>query len=535
MKIIERKIFICILIVLTIATLQTSMAQNRRKTVFSFTTEAPDTVEQGVPFQVSYTLTATHWDKWKMSEGANGIVFSHMDYAYNKKNGYNVLTITATANASRTGDCDLPPIAIPIDGKSTHSAVKRIFVKPNKSYGEEIAVAQQCLVDHGMSLDSVSLRLKQTVDDLKLFVNNDRHGFVIVADKKLWPIIGNPVLAFSTTDGFYLQEDKRMGYNILITPLVRQLQSLSSSAETTSFDNSRKNKSVRPLLGTLKWGQGEPYNQKAPTMIKSQKKAVVGCVPLAAAMIMRYHKWPEKGLSHIYYKPDNTTYSMDFTKCQPQWLEYEDSYAEKDIEASSNLSHLLISLGLAVDASFSNEATGATLGHVKHALCNNFAYSGKMRFRHEAMTDEEIVKILYQELDEGRPCLVSNGVHAFVCDGYEGDFFHFNLGWGGNFNGYYRLRLGDNTNSDGKNLITIKSIIYGIQPEKNTLECSVTLPKAGTLSEMLTQEQKENCTSLIIKGPLNSSDILLLRHMAGAENDQLFHWAGGALRHLNMS
>ena len=527
--------FICFLLMVTMVNIQTSKAQNKRKTVLSFISEAPDTVEQGVPFHVSYTLTATHWDKWKMSDGANGIALSHMNYVINQRNGYNVLVITAVANASKTGDYDLPSIMIPIDGMPTRSAVKRIFVKPNTSYGEEIAVAQQCLVDHGMSLDSISLRLEQSVDDLRLFVNNDRRGFAIVANKKLWSIIGNPVLAFSTTDGFYIKEDNRRGYNALISSLVSQLKSLSTPSETTSSENSRKNRYVRPLLGSLMWGQSEPYNQKAPTMIRNKKKAVIGCVPLAAAMIMNYHKWPEKGLSHVYYKPDNTTYSMDFTKCQPQWHEYKDNYAREDNEGASNLSHLLVSLGMAVDASFSNEATGATLGHVKHALCNNFAYSGKMRFRHEGLTDEEVVNILYQELDEGRPCLVSNGFHAFVCDGYEGDFFHFNLGWNGNFNGYYRLKLGDIANSDGKNLITIKSIIYGIQPEKNTLECTVTLQKAGTLTEMLTQEQKENCTSLIIKGPLNSSDILLLRHMAGANNDKFFQWTGGALRHLDMS
>ena len=33
-------------------------------------------------------------------------------------------------------------------------------------------------------------------------------------------------------------------------------------------------------------------------------------------------------------------------------------------------------------------------------------------------------------------------VHAFVCDGYkEGDYFHINWGWGGQFNGYYRLSV----------------------------------------------------------------------------------------------
>jgi hypothetical protein len=31
------------------------------------------------------------------------------------------------------------------------------------------------------------------------------------------------------------------------------------------------------------------------------------------------------------------------------------------------------------------------------------------------------------------------GGHSFVCDGYQGDYFHFNWGWGGACDGYYYL------------------------------------------------------------------------------------------------
>ena len=80
----------------------------------------------------------------------------------------------------------------------------------------------------------------------------------------------------------------------------------------------------------------------------------------------------------------------------------------------------------------------------------------------------------------------------------------------------------------------IRSLIHHIQPELQPLKCSVTLKKAGTLVDMLTQEQKENCTSLVVQGPLNSYDIRLLRHMAGAPADTLFKSAGGALRKLDI-
>ncbi len=46
-------------------------------------------------------------------------------------------------------------------------------------------------------------------------------------------------------------------------------------------------------------------------------------------------------------------------------------------------------------------------------------------------------------------------------------------------------------------------------------QTEVHVKKAGTLSSLLTREQQDTCTSLVIKGKLNSSDFRLLRSMAG--------------------
>lgn len=510
-------------------------AQTKRKGLASITVEAPDTVEQGVHFDLRFIIIAPHWEKWQISRQMAGVTLSNLDYIANEINGSKVLTIRALAYTSKTGDINLPRICIPIDGKEVTSESKRIFVRSNRNYGEEMDAAMQCLIGHGMDADSVSLKMERSEDGIVLFVDQQFQGFAIVAEKRYWPQVGNPILAFSTEGGFISPNNNPRNYWSLIKPLANQLKSLKCSATTITQDYQPKHDVVNPMLGMLRWGQAQPYNQNAPVILRNNKKAVIGCVPLAAAMIMNYYQWPEKGRSHIYYKPDNTTYSMDYTKCQPHWTEYKNEYKIDDIEAADNLSHLLVSLGIACDATFSNEATSATLGKVKHALCNNFLYSGKMRFQKEDMSDATILDILYQELDEGRPCLVSNGSHAFVCDGYEGDFLHFNFGWNGQCNGYYRLKLGTYDKVLGPDNFVIRSLIHHIQPEKQPLNCSVTLKKAGTLVDLLTQEQKENCTSLVVQGPLNSYDIRLLRHMAGAPADTLFKWPGGALRYLDLS
>lgn len=47
----------------------------------------------------------------------------------------------------------------------------------------------------------------------------------------------------------------------------------------------------------------------------------------------------------------------------------------------------------------------------------------------------------------------------------------------------------------------------------------VEVEKAGTLAQVLTQEQKDTCTVLTVKGKLNSADVRLLRQMAGYKEE----------------
>ena len=60
--------------------------------------------------------------------------------------------------------------------------------------------------------------------------------------------------------------------------------------------------------------------------------------------------------------------------------------------------------------------------------------------------------------------------------------------------------------------------------------------KAGTLGELLSEAEKENLTSLTITGPINSSDIRLIRAMSGAKGDSLYDNRNmGTLKILDLS
>ena len=520
-------------IVLAIYALSLS-AQSEGDVVKSFTTNAPDTVEQGVPFTVVYQLTAKHWQAGGKPMEGNGFARTGVKYATTKADPpYSMLQATTTYLTSDCGLKRLPGMRQPIDGKFILSAPKDVYVKPNSRYGKEMTLAHEWLVKNGKQQDSLCLRM--AVEDQTFWVFQDDHNpcFCVVAKKDVWVLTGNPILAYSTENRMNLGDDMT-NYNNIVTPFRQQIDAMKRRAGGAGQHGAvalrPQNVSVAPLLGKLRWGQGKPYNTCSPKTANGQK-SIIGCVPLAVTMIMNYHKWPATTQSHAYYTADDKVYKVDFANRQPLWDSYRDEYKEGEAHEAYDLSQLLVLTGAALNARYGSETTSTTSTHIKHVLCNNMCYSGRITF-HDQMTDDQMTALLYGELDARRPCLVSSDNHAFVCDGYQGDFFHLNLGWHGQFNGYYRLKLGD---YDDRSLLLVKHVFTGIEPLYQQVSREVTLEKAGTLASLLTDAEKASVTQLTVSGPLNSSDISLLRKMAGARDQQDFDsWQGGALRTLNM-
>ena len=512
-------------------------AQTSDQTFDSFTTSAPDTVVQNEAFKVTYTLSASTWDGGCQPTACRGFRLTGVSYATQPGRPYSKLLITVTYTSSRPGLVELPAMRVGVNKKLVTATSKTVYVKPHTQYGSEMSLAHDWLVRHGQHPDSISLDIVAEHEYFRVFCDQKNQCFCVVANKDVWPLVGNPVLAYSTECHIHATDDSN-AYKYLLHPYKKQIEALKASASqslsATHLPYSPKSQSVAPMLGNLSWGQGTPFNLYSPTI--KGKKVIVGCVPLAVAMVMNYHKWPERGVSQVYYQPDENIYKMDFTQCAPQWDTYRNSYQQKDSSQIENLSKLLTALGVSLDASFSEKGTSASCSNVKHVLCNNLKYSGKIAFYHHQFTDEETAAFIYRELDHLRPCIITNDGHAFVCDGYQDDFFHYNLGWHGSCNGFYRLKLGNYAPTGNESLILIKGVLGGIEPLRENRSKEVCLSEAGTLTELLTDEEKENITHLSITGPINSADIRMLRKMAGATNEKLFGtWAGGSLLVLDLT
>jgi hypothetical protein len=144
-------------------------------------------------------------------------------------------------------------------------------------------------------------------------------------------------------------------------------------------------------------------------------------------------------------------------------------------------------------------------------------------------TDEDAFQLLSQEVREHRPCIVSRNSHAFICDGYDDGFFHYNMGWKGHGNGYFRA-------IEKRGGTFFKRIVTGIEPQREELKKEVTLHEAGTLAKLLSDEEQESLVKLKVSGPIGSSDIRLLRAMAGAKGDALYEGRRmGTLKSLDLA
>lgn len=214
---------------------------------------------------------------------------------------------------------------------------------------------------------------------------------------------------------------------------------------------------VGPLL-TSKWAQGEPFNGLCPAL-ESGGHCVAGCVPVAMAQVMRYHRWPVRGTgTHEYLlgtMPDGSEkwLSADFGSTVYAWDDMLDSYAPgafSEAQAAA-VAELVYHCGVGAEAGFGGEGTSANVTDGGYAMLTYLGYNPDMAYLERSEHEEDWMEMLIGEIDAGRPVIydgrklnggdfITADRHAFVIDGYGDDgLFHVNWGWGGMADGMYRL------------------------------------------------------------------------------------------------
>ena len=330
-------------------------------------------------------------------------------------------------------------------------------------------------------------------------VFNNNNFVHIAADDASYPILG-----FSTDGDFNSKVDAinykqwMQQYALAIDEIITK--DLQPNAEITnkwkSLINPSKSiffgsKSATPLL-LSKWNQDSPYNAECPADANGPGgKVYAGCVAIAMAQVMYYYRYPDKGIgSHSYYHSVYGSQSADFASTIYNWNKMQNimSYG-----GNFEIAQLLYHVGVSVDMDYSGSGSGAYSFTAAASLKSYFGYQNsvvldeKSDFSEDQWKSKIIASIdnkipLYYH---GRDSLGMGG-HAFNLDGYQGDnYFHFNWGWGGSYNGYFYLSL---LNPGGGDFTTGQGAIFNIYPASNYPKyCNSTLEtltgSVGTLTD----------------------------------------------------
>lgn len=171
---------------------------------------------------------------------------------------------------------------------------------------------------------------------------------------------------------------------------------------------------------------------------------------VAMGQVMHYWQYPEHGTGSHSYTDNGITHNVDFSTATYNWNAMPNSCSS----ANNAVATLLYHCGVAIETHYtSSNSTAYVLNSPSHpynaesALKNFFGYSSQAHGVLRSSYDKNTwMSMLKSNLDAGIPIIYNgfnssnSGGHCFICDGYDAnDFFHFNWGLKGSYDGYYEI------------------------------------------------------------------------------------------------
>jgi len=331
--------------------------------------------------------------------------------------------------------------------------------------------------------------------------NFEGGGFVIVsADRN-----ANPVLAYSPVNSFVVGENPAAESMVDVYALnisyLKEVKAEPSPALASVWDKAvvgdfsvKKEKANNAIVGPLltsQWDQSKYYNTLCPEDTAKTYPNVAGsltydghvpngCVAVAMAQIMYYHRYPATSISSSYsYTPKTyPKYGLQTAKANTKY-DYE---AMSDVATgySNAIAVLCWHAGISVSMDYGPGGSGAVSATVVGALNSKFKYklpSMKVKTISNTKPDPTWEATIIDEIDKSLPIYYTanstlggtHANHAFVCDGYDNTgsltYFHFNFGWGGSSDGWYTI---DSICYPDYLYINNNTMIIGIEPQSPT-------------------------------------------------------------------
>ncbi len=307
-------------------------------------------------------------------------------------------------------------------------------------------------------------------------VNFSNGGFVIVAaDDASRPVLGYSFDGtFSTSNippvvdewmQFYFRQIEYLKQNNIqpTEEITREWMELLNGQGDSYNRDSRE---VSPLLITT-WDQGARYNDLCPEDPAGPGGHVwSGCVATAMSQVMNYWRYPHQGTgSHGYY----SDYGYLFADYSAATYDYNQMNSNIGGETNFEMAEIQYHCGIAVDMMYSPSGSGAYSDDAAAALRNYFGYNSSLQLVYKDDYSEVAwADLLIDNLENGWPMYYhgfGSGGHAFNVDGFQGtDYFHFNWGWSGSYNGYFYL---SNLNPGGNDFTWGQGAIVNFYPDNN--------------------------------------------------------------------
>ncbi len=369
-----------------------------------------------------------------------------------------------------------------VDIKNAHKVASTYLQQQNvmaKSSNISLAYTYEANINSAFNRE-----IMETTPLIYVFNIGNNDGVILVSGDD----IATPILGYSTY-GTYDNEELPYNFKKWIEGYKSQIiYAIDNDIEANSYvnglwtsllsgevDNQSDNgKTVSPLCTTT-WNQSPYYNDQCPG------GSVTGCVATAMAQVMKFWNHPAQGTGmHSYNHDTYGTLSANFGGTTYQWAQMPNSINGPNDAIATLMYHC----GVSVDMGYSPDVSGAWVVEDDSPVCsesafkNYFGYSSSLHGeKRENFTASQWTNMLRADLDAGRPLVYagfgSGGGHAFVCDGYnDNDFFHFNWGWGGVYDGFFHIDAldpsGTGTGGGSGGYNSGHQAIFGMVPETST-------------------------------------------------------------------
>ncbi|MBO4653915.1 MAG: thiol protease/hemagglutinin PrtT [Bacteroidales bacterium] len=329
------------------------------------------------------------------------------------------------------------------------------------------AVAQTLDAPQLVYTATVSVRGENTAC---FHVYNVGRGFVIVsADDRVKPVLGySSEGCFNPQDIPFGLQDLLQGYTREISEIMQQvsvpdaqLKAEWQSLLDGTFRPVRSGRSVPALLddatGINNWQQNNGYNYYCPAEPNGPAgKCYVGCCALSMGQVMHYWRHPAQGTGSHSYECNHSAHLQgqygDYGILSANFgtTTYDYNNMPNHLTSSTPSSQilpiakLLYHAGVSIEMWYGSQGSMGFHADIADALETYFKYDECLTlWKNSYSGDWEA--LLKEDLDLGRPiiyCAYTDGGagHEFVCDGYDANnYFHFNMGWGGSYNGFYAI------------------------------------------------------------------------------------------------